>query len=398
MGVVFIGDGHNLRCLQRRDSSLKWMIPIHLRLIHSKRGSAMSTNNIDVSHSFVFRRPLITYLTELSLLLIAVGVLGQLLDHQPYLFWGVGLAVSMIAARLARSYAAGVVVLTKHEIIVRYGTFFLIEQRLSRTRATAQICPAISLMSCDSGRVLLTIDGVQHCTPTIMHARVLVMAIQCEWPFSNSHDYSDVQYQRPTIEPEHIDQSFARLAGEKTLLGPFAMSTLYTNMSVPQTEDMGTSRLEKVSEQTYDVFLSYHAPDREAATSIRARLQEAGLRSWFDQDEILPGQQWMERVEAGLARSRAIVVIIGPRGLGRWQRHETSVSIRLAAGTMGTIPVIPVLLPGADRHSLPLLLDNFSWVEFHETMEDEVALTRLITGIVSAHSSTKLGVLGCSND
>ncbi|MFV9505613.1 MAG: toll/interleukin-1 receptor domain-containing protein [Oscillochloridaceae bacterium umkhey_bin13] len=130
----------------------------------------------------------------------------------------------------------------------------------------------------------------------------------------------------------------------------------------------------------YDVFLSYHAPERTAVRWLDEQIAQAGLRPWFDQREILPGEPWMQRIEAGLAQSQTIAVIIGPSGMGPWQRQEASVALRLALPERGTKRVIPVLLPGADRYGLPYLLDSFTWVEFQD-LEDAHALERLITGL-----------------
>ncbi len=132
---------------------------------------------------------------------------------------------------------------------------------------------------------------------------------------------------------------------------------------------------------TYDLFLSYHAPDRPAARELVALLKQAGFAPWFDQDEIMTGQLWMDRVETGLRQARAVVVLIGPRGIGPWQRHEANMALRLALRGGDERPIIPVLLPGADRHGLPLLLDSFSWVEFPHGFADPQAMARLVAGL-----------------
>ncbi|PDW00946.1 toll/interleukin-1 receptor domain-containing protein [Candidatus Viridilinea mediisalina] len=131
----------------------------------------------------------------------------------------------------------------------------------------------------------------------------------------------------------------------------------------------------------YDCFISYHAPDREVARWLTNQLRQAGLRPWFDQDEILTGQLWMERVEEGLTQARATLVLIGPHGVGRWQRQEAYVAIRQAMSAPDQRPVIPVLLPGGDRHGLPLLLDSFSWVDLSQGLDDPATFARLLAGL-----------------
>jgi hypothetical protein len=46
-----------------------------------------------------------------------------------------------------------------------------------------------------------------------------------------------------------------------------------------------------------------------------------------------------------------------------------------------TYRVIPVLLPGAKRESLPALLVNTTWVEFRGSIDDSDAFHRLVGGI-----------------
>jgi hypothetical protein len=43
--------------------------------------------------------------------------------------------------------------------------------------------------------------------------------------------------------------------------------------------------------------------------------------------------------------------------------------------------VIPVLLAGAERESLPALLVNTTWVEFRDSIDDSDAFHRLVSGI-----------------
>jgi hypothetical protein len=76
------------------------------------------------------------------------------------------------------------------------------------------------------------------------------------------------------------------------------------------------------------------------------------------------------------------VVFVGPEGLGPWQREEMSVAInRRVCDSEQRFRVIPVLLPGAKRESLPALLVNSVWVEFRGSIDDSDAFHRLVCGI-----------------
>lgn len=178
-----------------------------------------------------------------------------------------------------------------------------------------------------------------------------------------------------------VRQTFLQAGATTLLADPYADDDRVIDWTTMQADRPRTGEAGQTAMPMYDLFLSYHAPDRPAAIIIAERLRKAGLRLWFDQDEILAGHQWMGRIEQGLRRSRAIAVIIGPSGMGCWQEQEVVVAIRLAVKAGGARPVIPVLLPGADRHNLPLLLDSFSWVEFRQSLDDDAAFTRLVAGV-----------------
>jgi hypothetical protein len=46
------------------------------------------------------------------------------------------------------------------------------------------------------------------------------------------------------------------------------------------------------------------------------------LNVFFDETEILPGQDFQSRLESGIRESAAIIVLVGPGGLGPWQELE----------------------------------------------------------------------------
>jgi hypothetical protein len=78
-------------------------------------------------------------------------------------------------------------------------------------------------------------------------------------------------------------------------------------------------------------------------------------------------------------------VFIGPNGIGPWQNEEMRAAIdRRVTESKGSFRVIPVLLPGAtreERSRLPRFLVATTWVEFRQSLNDEDAFHRLISGV-----------------
>jgi hypothetical protein len=58
------------------------------------------------------------------------------------------------------------------------------------------------------------------------------------------------------------------------------------------------------------VFISYSNKDEALATKIVTYLEAAGLDAWYDKREIMPGDNWAEKIAKGLRESDAMVVLL----------------------------------------------------------------------------------------
>lgn len=134
----------------------------------------------------------------------------------------------------------------------------------------------------------------------------------------------------------------------------------------------------------YDVFLSHRSQDKNLVRRLATRLQdEAELKPFFDEWELVPGAPLQEQLEGALAGSESCAVLIGPSGLSPWEHEEVRVVLE-ARVQKNRIRVIPVLLPGADEQTiekLPPLLRRYLWVDFRAGIENKDALARLVAGI-----------------
>jgi Tol biopolymer transport system component len=135
--------------------------------------------------------------------------------------------------------------------------------------------------------------------------------------------------------------------------------------------------------KTFDVFLSYSRADAEATRQVQSRLTEAGVGTFLDRDQLSAGQQWLPALEQAIAACGAIVVFIGPAGLGTWQRREVQLALdrQAEAERAGrTLPVIPVLLPKvADPPGGFLRLQT--WVDLRTDLADPAQMQLLLSGI-----------------
>ena len=98
----------------------------------------------------------------------------------------------------------------------------------------------------------------------------------------------------------------------------------------------------------YDAFLSYNSQDRQAVEALAARLRARGLVLFLEEWELAPGREFPLALAEGLHESKTCVVLLGPNGLGPWQKEELQVAIDKRVRDPD-FHVIPVLLPGAER-------------------------------------------------
>ena len=132
-----------------------------------------------------------------------------------------------------------------------------------------------------------------------------------------------------------------------------------------------------------DVFLSYSRTDAEAARRVQAHLQEAGLATFLDRDQLAAGQPWLPALEQAIARCGAVAVFVGPAGLGTWQQREVQLALDRQAEAERTgrrFPVIPVLLPKVEDPPGGFLKLQ-TWVDLRADLADPVQLQLLLTGI-----------------
>jgi TIR domain len=77
-----------------------------------------------------------------------------------------------------------------------------------------------------------------------------------------------------------------------------------------------------VADDTYDVFVSYSRADGRHAAEIDSVLRKHDLKSFFDRRNLDPGLPWVRALEKAIGAAKAVIVLIGPRGLGNTQQYE----------------------------------------------------------------------------
>ena len=77
------------------------------------------------------------------------------------------------------------------------------------------------------------------------------------------------------------------------------------------------------NEFPYDVFLSHSAKDKAVVRPLAERLRQDGLKVWFDEWVLKPGDSIPAKIEAGLEHSRVLVLCMSAQAFGSdWAQLE----------------------------------------------------------------------------
>jgi len=113
---------------------------------------------------------------------------------------------------------------------------------------------------------------------------------------------------------------------------------------------------------TKQVFLSYSRTDREACNTLRSLLEQAGLETFQDEDNIRIGDQWLTHLEETLQECSAFILLIGRDGVQRWVGAEVQVALIRHFSPHDDalrLPIFPILLDTAQPELLPPFLALF---------------------------------------
>lgn len=121
------------------------------------------------------------------------------------------------------------------------------------------------------------------------------------------------------------------------------------------------------------VFISYASEDRAVAEKIVEMLTEAKLEAWLDRDQIMGGDRFLERIEAGIRRSELFIPILSRHWLARGERffrteweYAWEKAARLPSSVAFIFPVVIDDLPYS-QEDLPLKLRELSWYSLAST-------------------------------
>lgn len=121
---------------------------------------------------------------------------------------------------------------------------------------------------------------------------------------------------------------------------------------------------------TYDVFISHSEKDKPAARELAERLRRDGLRVWFDEWEIKPGDAILRKIQDGLEQSRTLVLVMSQHAsASEWVTFEHH-SWLFRDPTNQQRRFIPLRLDDAEIRDA---LKQFAYADWQQRSEEQYA-------------------------
>ena len=134
-------------------------------------------------------------------------------------------------------------------------------------------------------------------------------------------------------------------------------------------------------ESHYKVFISYAREDKKVADTLYLKLSIAGYEPFLDTKNILPGEDWANRIEKAINKSVFFLLLLSTNSINK--RGFLQKEIRQALEMWNKmldddIYLIPVRIEECD---VPDKLARFQWVDLFQPIGYEKLFAALENGI-----------------
>ena len=145
------------------------------------------------------------------------------------------------------------------------------------------------------------------------------------------------------------------------------------------------------------IFLSHSGVDTEAAKRLKRLLlnspdaRKAGLRVWFDKDDLRPGESWSAQIAKVIENeATACVVYVGSRGVVNWVDAEVDLALSRAIADKSFL-FIPVLTEGAGSKALPSFARRYQGVS--DPLNNGAELGKLLKAVLKSEWDQAVGLI-----
>jgi len=134
--------------------------------------------------------------------------------------------------------------------------------------------------------------------------------------------------------------------------------------------------LRKDNFKDLNVFLCHAKDDKSQVSNLYSRLRDKGFTPWFDEESLLPGQDWDLVIQRQIKQSDVVIVCLSSRAVSKrgYVQKEIKQALKVAdEQPEGMIFIIPVRF---DDCIVPDSLSRWHWVNlFDENGFDKLTLS-----------------------
>ncbi len=118
-----------------------------------------------------------------------------------------------------------------------------------------------------------------------------------------------------------------------------------------------------VADKPLDVFLCHAKEDANQVKKIRLKLIGVGTKPWFDEEDLLPGQEWQREIKRQIQKSDLILICLSNNSVSKtgFVQNEMKLAVEAAQSRPeGSIYIIPTRL---DDCTIPESLSKYQKVD-----------------------------------
>ncbi len=126
------------------------------------------------------------------------------------------------------------------------------------------------------------------------------------------------------------------------------------------------------------VFISYAQANRDLAKKVSASLKHAGFIVWDSEEEILPGDNWAEKIARALEAADAMVVLLTQESLhSRAVRWDIDYALGQKNFKHRLIPVFVGLPETLPEENIPWILRRLKIIKLSGNLQTEEELNQI---------------------
>jgi TIR domain-containing protein len=132
------------------------------------------------------------------------------------------------------------------------------------------------------------------------------------------------------------------------------------------------------------VFLSYSHADSDLAKHVAHTLRKSGLEVW-DDSQVLPGDNWGEKLAQALEESSAMVILLTPNWVkSPYATHELSFALGNRNYEGRVVPVLAAPPEKLPMDQIPWILGRFQMIRLPDEERDGQAIQQIADALRSA--------------